>query len=187
MEYLNDVRMIFSKIFAMNMLRDEPAYFYMKNLSAFFIACITCLFGGIESELLTSIFILIGIDWILGLYIAIIFKKLRSRTMVKGAIKILIYMILILIGNRILVAKMVNLSVACLVCGLITTYILLTEAISICENLLIISSYYDIKMPVIDVLIRFLDLQEKNLFKQIFLEVNKKSKKKKIEEEKKPE
>lgn len=176
MDYAIDAVKVLKRIIAMDY--NSNIYLSKAGIAVSASAVCTFLFSKIEHELLLAIFILICIDWALGLIIGAIYGQICSRALVKGIIKISIYVFLLCTCNALLISKCGFSYIAQFFSNIVYIYILLTETISILENLIVLSLTFDIQMPFLDVLLKYIQLQEKNVTKNIIENMKNRKKKK---------
>jgi phage-related holin len=131
----------------------------LKSVCGETLFLLTYLLGDLSKPVIIGIFIALALDWTTGLWKAAILKELSSKRLVQGAVKIVIYFILLIIiyqGKRIM-------PFIPILDSMIYAYIGITEGISICENLFVITSFYEIKLPVLNRIMDYLYIAKKEL------------------------
>jgi phage-related holin len=124
-----------------------------KVVGAIFLACVQALFGDYRPALL-SIFILYVTDWVLGLSYAINQHEVESNRLLRGAIKAVIYGNLLIVG-----AQLGKTLLGTWLLGVIDSYILLTESVSVLEKLDKWARRYGVELPFLGRLIKYLRQQ----------------------------
>jgi hypothetical protein len=132
-------------------LLHSPAW---KVLCALALACLQALFGSYRPTIL-GIVILYLADWSLGLGFAIRQREVASNRLLRGAVKAVIYGNLLIVGAQVGRAGMLGVTLL----GLIDSYILLTEGVSVLEKLDKWAHYYRIELPFLHRLIKYLRQQ----------------------------
>lgn len=125
-----------------------------KFFMSIIVALLSCLVGDLHNPILHALLILIICDWTTGIYLAILRCAVSSKIMVSGAIKLLIYFILIIVAHQLPHVT----SSSNYIADMIYTYLALSEAISILENLFNISRVKSIEIPILGHLVGYLIL-----------------------------
>lgn len=118
-----------------------------KVLGAFLMTATHALLGG-WSPLLLAVVILIVLDFATGFALGAIRHCLSSARLVRGLVKIVLYMIALIVAHQLRVAVP---GFGEVLAGFLTSYIVLTESVSILENVGHIAGHYEIQLPWLDV------------------------------------
>lgn len=103
---------------------------------------------------LSAILVLAGMDFLTGFAYAVMKREVSSSRLLRGGLKLAIYGNLLVLGHQFAVSELVGIGVA--VSGLIDGYLMLTEAVSVVENLDRIACHNGIDLPFLRVLLRHL-------------------------------
>ena len=127
---------------------------------------VTALIGDITPSLV-AIFILYCLDWMTGLLKSLPKKAkgVGSRPILRGLVKTLVYLVLVIVGFQLtkVTEPEALYKLALAVYGVIQFMIILTEGISIVENLDEWAESLGINLPVIDLVKDFLIQRRKKL------------------------
>lgn len=104
-------------------------FFHVKIVLAFLFAYLASVFKG-NYDILVSLYLMILIDTITGVYVAIRAQTVSSRGFYRVAIKCLVYFAMLLISRLVDKHCPLNLSST-----IMDSFLVITEAISILENL----------------------------------------------------
>jgi len=127
---------------------------YTKMFFGGFMVCLQFLFGEMRPAV-SAIVVLFCLDFITGFAYAIMKHDVSSERLLRGAVKLLIYGNLLIISHQLTFSGTL-LSVSILVTSIIEGYILLTESISITENLNRVALHYKIDLPFLTYIIKVL-------------------------------
>lgn len=129
-----------------------------KAILGVIVATMHFLVGDVTPAL-RAILVLVALDWVTGFCYALIRREVSSRRLFRGAVKLAIYANLLILGHQ---CASSGIPVAGMgVAGLIEGYLLLTEAVSVAENLDRIALHYDITLPFLQHLLKYLKHQER--------------------------
>lgn len=142
-------------VWVLQRLAEWPVW---KAIAGAVIATLHFLIGDVTPAL-RAILVLVALDWLTGFSYALIRREVSSHRLFRGSVKLAIYLILIILGHQ---CAMSGIPVAGMgVAGLIEGYLLLTEAVSVAENLDRIALHYDITLPFLQHLLKYLKHQER--------------------------
>lgn len=128
-----------------------------KAIAGTLVAALHFLVGDVTPAL-RAILVLVALDWISGFSNALVRREVSSKRLFRGAVKLAIYLSLIILGHQFAVSGIPGVGVT--VAGLVEGYLLLTEAVSVAENLDLIAAHYDIALPLLQHLLKYLKHQE---------------------------
>lgn len=138
-----------------------------KTLLGVFLAVGNFLFGDMRPALL-AILVLFCMDFLTGFAYAIMRKNIESKSLVRGAIKLTIYGNLLIVANMFSQAELIGIGIV--IASVIDSYIMITEAVSVVENLDKIACLWGVELPWLRTLIKYLrrkiDDQSKMLKRQ---------------------
>jgi phage-related holin len=126
---------------------------WWKVAGALLLSLTQALFGNYRPAIL-GIAILYALDWALGLGFAINQHEVESKRLLRGAVKAIIYGNLLIIGAQ--VGKTI---LGGWLLGVIDSYIILTESVSILENLDKWAHLYGMDLPFLDRMVLYLRQQ----------------------------
>ena len=144
-----------SLVWVLQKLTELPLW---KAIAGGVVAAVHFLVGDVTPAL-RAILVLVALDWITGFSYALMRREVSSRRLFRGAVKLAIYLNLLILGHQ---CASSGIPVAGMgVAGLIEGYLLLTEAVSVAENLDRIALHYDITLPFLQHLLKYLKHQER--------------------------
>lgn len=129
-----------------------------KALAGALVATVHFLVGDVTPAL-RAILVLVALDWVTGFCYALIRREVSSRRLFRGAVKLVIYLNLLILGRQCATSGIPGVGIG--VAGLVEGYLLLTEAVSVAENLDRIAVHYDITLPFLKHLLKYLKTQER--------------------------
>jgi len=142
-EILIDIKDLVVKLF------DSPA---SKIVGAFLIGIVQHLFGPHLLPVHTAIIILIACDWIFGLAYAVCRREVSSEKSMRGVLKLTLYGGVFIVSAQLAKVDIVG----PLLGGGLAGVVVVTEAVSVLENIDRLAQWKRIDLPFLQPLVRFL-------------------------------